>query len=395
MTTFKIFFNDQDIRRITLSNIATWEAFQAHLLELYSEQYHPELSIRYVDEEGDSISITCQREWESMLEAMAGQPLIKLSIAEGTNSGQYFKDGPPPETKEVYVTNEENAKVVIQPDEKMRTLSIQIPDCLERLVPGGRILPTNIPSWLERCIEVKKVPGPVPTLDLDIDVCELFDALHEEAVSRIGPEKERSVMEKAKEFLSSMLDIVPTHPLAHYNLACVHSLLGDVKEGIESLRRAIHGGYSNLKHMIEDADLANLRNTCHQEFMELVEMLRSDRTEAEKGEEPAEKPIVFDEVMDCNDDFVVIGEETTEVEEKVAEPAPQAVEVKITEAQPVPVEAKNEQPVVEVKSQPATQWAKQQEALATMGFVNTDVNEVLLNDFKGDLVKVVNALLSQ
>jgi len=273
---------------------------------------------------------------------------------------------------------------------------------LERLFPGGRILPTNIPSWLERCIEVKRVAAPVPTLDLDIDVCELFDALHEEAVSRIGPEKGRGAMEKAKEFLASMLDIVPTHPLAHYNLACVHSLLGDVKEGVESLKRAIQGGYSNLKHMIEDTDLANLRNTCHQEFQELVDMVHSARPEdGEKKEEKKEKSgeEEFEEMDDCNDDFVVLGqeeekaevkeEEPMQVEVKVTEPEVQPVEVKVVEAQPQEVvEEKKERPV-------STRWAKQQEALAHMGFTNTDVNEVILNDFQGDLVKVVNALLSQ
>jgi len=51
-----------------------------------------------------------------------------------------------------------------------------------------------------------------------------------------------------------------THdPVVHYNLACSHSLLGQIDEALAALRRAIELGYRDFNHLQRDPDLENLR----------------------------------------------------------------------------------------------------------------------------------------
>jgi len=343
--------------------VADWDSFNRELVSLYPEQFHLELSVRYKDDEGDLITVTSQKEWATMLETLQGISPIKLFISEGKNAGKYFKDGPDPETLGVYAVEKESGEK--QPAEG-KTLEFAVPRCLERLIPGGKITPYNLPSWLEGCVELKRVPGADPVVDMDIDVCTLFEQLHKQALAMFSPEAEPQLLTRAKDFLQAMLDLVPDHPLANYNLACAHSLLGEVQEGVESLKKAINGGYSNLKHMVEDADLANLRKL--PEFGALVDMLRKKEEEPEKPAEPE-----------------------TKVEEPVKVEEPKKEEVKVVE-EPKKEEVKVEEVKVE-KPRAPSKWDNQLQTLAGMGFANTDVNEALLTEFKGDMMKVINALL--
>jgi len=389
-TTFKLVFGEDDIRRITLP-VASWDSFNEQLLSLYPDLYHPELTVRYRDEEEDLITISTEKEWDCMLESFPGDQPIRLYISEGKNAGKYFKDGPPPVTQAIYnTTPENNERITLCGGDSLKKLEIEVPKCLSRLFPGGKILPYNIPTWLQGCVQLKKVPGPDPVVDLDIDVAGLFDSLHEQSVSMIGPEKEAAVLTKAKEFLQSMLDIVPNHPVANYNLACAQSLLGEVKEALESLRRAIVSGYNNTRHMLQDPDLENLRSRMSSEFQRLIALATGEIEATETKEEPVvmeepeeKKP---EEVKEIKVEVTVV-----EVPEKVIEP-PKVEEVK-EEPKLVEPESKPEEKKEEVKFE--GKWAKQHEALAAMGFSNFDVNAAMLDHYKGDLVKVVNALLSQ
>eukprot|EP01087_Luapelamoeba_hula_P013255 TRINITY_DN378_c0_g2_i1.p1 TRINITY_DN378_c0_g2~~TRINITY_DN378_c0_g2_i1.p1 ORF type:complete len:375 (+),score=66.37 TRINITY_DN378_c0_g2_i1:632-1756(+) len=365
--TFKLFFATQDIRRITLDNVATWEAFHQQLIDLYPQTYHPELNIRYKDDEDDLISITCQREWEAMLDATKDQSTVRLLLSEGRNQGKYFKDGPPAVTQSAYVQTNDSRAPVDQGN--MRTLQVQLPRCLARFFPGGQILPTSIPSWLEGCIEIKRVEAEDPTLDLDVDVTKLFDRLHEQAMGCIGADKERGVIENAKQYLQSMLDLVPTHPVANYNMACVHSLLGQLQEAADSLRAAIQGGYSNLKHMMQDADLENLRATPY--FSDLVQLLQRQLNEHSPTQEAP------------------ITQMTELPSEPVAIPQPQVattvIETKKVEPEPI-VEQVSPTPIV-------TAFPTQQATLESMGFHDTERNESLLVRHRGDVGKCIHDLL--
>lgn len=51
----------------------------------------------------------------------------------------------------------------------------------------------------------------------------------------------------------------PDNPTAHYNLACSLALTGRHPAALRSLRRAIECGYGDFDWMLEDPDLADLR----------------------------------------------------------------------------------------------------------------------------------------
>lgn len=117
MTSFKIYFSDNNIRRIS-SDVErpTYEQFTELLMGLYPNDYHPELYVRWRDEDGDLIIASSEAEWTEMLNAIHERP-IKLYVTEGMTP--YFKDGPPAEPQYFYAENEE-------PEEKEK------PELLER-----------------------------------------------------------------------------------------------------------------------------------------------------------------------------------------------------------------------------------------------------------------------
>jgi tetratricopeptide (TPR) repeat protein len=51
----------------------------------------------------------------------------------------------------------------------------------------------------------------------------------------------------------------PKDPIAHYNLACSLSLLGQLDAALGALERAIHLGYGDFEFILKDPDLENLR----------------------------------------------------------------------------------------------------------------------------------------
>ena len=59
--------------------------------------------------------------------------------------------------------------------------------------------------------------------------------------------------------------LFPADPMVYFNLACSHSLVGDLKASAQALCRAIRLGYDDWDWMREDTDLANLRRS--EEFL--------------------------------------------------------------------------------------------------------------------------------
>ena len=67
----------------------------------------------------------------------------------------------------------------------------------------------------------------------------------------------------------------PEEPIYHYNLACSHSLLGEIDQAFEALSEAVSLGYDNLPFLRQDRDLTNLK--CDDRFDELLQHLESSR----------------------------------------------------------------------------------------------------------------------
>jgi tetratricopeptide (TPR) repeat protein len=57
-----------------------------------------------------------------------------------------------------------------------------------------------------------------------------------------------------------LIQLRPTDPLAHYNLACSYALLKRPDQAIKTLRRAVELGYRDFRYMREDHDLDAIRH---------------------------------------------------------------------------------------------------------------------------------------
>jgi hypothetical protein len=298
MTTFKIFFNENDIRRIRFENVPSYEEFVEHLQKLYPH-YHVELAIKYNDLEGDRISVSSQLEWEEMYNELIGSGIIKIYIEEGPNADKYFKDGPAPEPVCLY--EDVISKVPLDINAFLSDIKENVPRCLESFFRDGRIIPSNIPSFLADAIKPKYL-GP-DVVDLDIDVYKLFDLLHAKSMECLES-VDRNVIIKGKEYLLSMLQMVPDHTVALYNLACAESLLNNIPESLQALEKAVQYGYQNITHMLEDKDLDNIKGT--DAFIQIIEKIQSlvNSVPITESVPPKEENIdISDSVLDSLNSF--------------------------------------------------------------------------------------------
>ena len=65
----------------------------------------------------------------------------------------------------------------------------------------------------------------------------------------------------------------PNSPVVHYNLGCSLALKRRNKDAMDALNRAVELGYRDLRWMLEDPDLENLRH--HPAFQRLIKRLKS------------------------------------------------------------------------------------------------------------------------
>jgi len=144
----------------------------------------------------------------------------------------------------------------------------KITSAIARLFPDNAILPYNIPSYLKEVLSVK-INGPAD-VELDVVVDNLTKSLNNEAL-RLMDSEEVTDLNKSKLLLESLQMINEEDPHVYYNLACVNSLLKNVQSAMEQLQNAFNHGYDNLKHMVEDKDLAYLRlQTQYSDFLKAV-----------------------------------------------------------------------------------------------------------------------------
>ena len=65
-----------------------------------------------------------------------------------------------------------------------------------------------------------------------------------------------------------LVQLRPSDPLAHYNLACSYALLKRPDQALKTLRRAVELGYRDFRYMREDKDLETIRH--HPLFRQLL-----------------------------------------------------------------------------------------------------------------------------
>lgn len=102
------------------------------------------------------------------------------------------------------------------------------------------------------------------------------DPCHEEALMLLGHAYTRQGdYERGRQIDERLTRLRPADPTAFYNLACSHSLLGQLDEAVTALARAVSLGYRDLAHILKDPDLVQLRRDPR--FPDLVSRMPTGR----------------------------------------------------------------------------------------------------------------------
>jgi len=375
MTTFKIYFNNNDIRRLT-KPVSSYEEFIVLLQDLYP-QYHCELMIKYVDKEGDRIAVTSQIEWEEMMDELHDEKVIKLYVEEGLHPDSYFKDGPAPEPIQLYSDN--ITKENIESD-RWEELKFTVPQCLESLFRDKKIIPSNIPSFIRDAIKMKY--NSYGVVDLDVDIPLLFDCLHKKSMECLNS-IDREVIQKGKDYLMALVQMKPDNCIALYNLACADSLLNNVPEALQTLEKAIKNGYSNVEHMLEDTDLDNIRNS--EGFIKLISLLTDFKNSFVPQEECGH--------CDCNEEKIPLSDEPVVLEyDSHIIDDDKFVEEPVVVKEEVQKQLNNN--LTESFVDLRIKWVEQISNIKSLGFmVDDEVLSLLLEQTSGNVEDVVNILL--
>jgi len=268
MTSFKIYIGEE-IRRFRLeSKDLNYEMFTEKLRHNIPS-YHAEMKTFYEDGDKDKIVFSSEPEFAEMFSCLKSlqqqsDPLIKIWVED--SKVPYFRDGTV-EIVKLYSKGKDSVEQIVN-SEKVASAQEKITSAIARLFPDNAILPYNIPSYLKDVLSVK-INGPAD-VELDVVVDNLTKSLNSEAL-RLMDSEEVTDLNKSKLLLESLQMINEEDPHVYYNLACVNSLLKNVHSGMEQLQNAFKHGYNNLKHMVEDKDLAYLRlQTQYTEFLKAV-----------------------------------------------------------------------------------------------------------------------------
>jgi len=299
--------------------------------------------------------VTSELEWREMFSELRNSDIIKIYVMEG-NKGRYYKDGPAPEILYSY-TDTINKTPETAPEE-YRT---SVPRCLEQLFLQNKILPHNIPTFLEGIVTIHNQPN--NQVDLDVDVEKLKDVLHRKGFGLMD-EKEYG---KARSMFRALLIIKPEDPITSYNVACTESLLGNYEDAIYFLKQAIDFGYDDVDHLLDDDDFINIRSTPG--FGEVVNYIK-EKLEASLPPKPIE------------------------IEEDSVEPVNTHNHPEILPVPSLPVFVAPVVPKEPVKAPLETKWAHELDVLHEMGFIDDDENISLLESSNGSVEQTVIALLN-
>ncbi|HUW58954.1 MAG TPA: hypothetical protein VMZ92_20115, partial [Planctomycetota bacterium] len=111
-----------------------------------------------------------------------------------------------------------------------------------------------------------------------------FNLLAREVQQLFADKKHEAVLPKCRR----MIELIPSQPNPHYNLACALALLGKTEEALESLAAAVEKGFNDPAHIKADDDLASLRQD--KRFTELVEKARENEKKASPYEPGLDLP---------------------------------------------------------------------------------------------------------
>jgi len=210
----KIAFND-DIRRVSVDpsslNFSVLKETIKRLFKTLTGEEIESLSIKYQDDESDWISISSDEELtEAVALLPASNTVLRLFLC---------------------------ARKPAHPERERRCHG-----------PGGR------------CGMGKRFGGRARFFWLQSQGLRLLQAGTPESIkqARVHFEEQLSMFE---------------HPTPIYNIACCEALLGNSKEALVYLKKAVDAGFSDVSHIENDSDLSSLRNL--EEYKAIVASLKS------------------------------------------------------------------------------------------------------------------------
>eukprot|EP01130_Rhizamoeba_saxonica_P015312 TRINITY_DN6834_c0_g2_i1.p1 TRINITY_DN6834_c0_g2~~TRINITY_DN6834_c0_g2_i1.p1 ORF type:complete len:327 (+),score=56.51 TRINITY_DN6834_c0_g2_i1:159-1139(+) len=264
MATFKIFFSNDNIRRIRVQRIPSFKDF-GRMLDARYNNYAPHMKIKYYDSDNLQQTINNELEWMQMLCDQNGDNVFRLYICDDQKV-PFLKDysGPVP----LYFYMDQVTKDPVD-DGYCESFKESVPRCLEALFHDGKIIPGELPSFLEAAIKVTTKQLSNVEVIIDVHISKLFNSLHRETIQII---KNRELI-LAKKYLLAMLELKPNHYIVLYNLACVESLLDNHESAISALEKSIENGYEDIKHILDDPDLNNIKSL--DPFNKLIDLISS------------------------------------------------------------------------------------------------------------------------
>ena len=78
-----------------------------------------------------------------------------------------------------------------------------------------------------------------------------------------------------------LAQLKPDDPVILYNLACSYSLTNQIDKAYRSMKKAIHCGYADFRHLDRDRDLDNLRQD--RRFQKFISKFRPEKPAAKRA----------------------------------------------------------------------------------------------------------------
>eukprot|EP01129_Flabellula_baltica_P004541 TRINITY_DN1587_c0_g1_i1.p1 TRINITY_DN1587_c0_g1~~TRINITY_DN1587_c0_g1_i1.p1 ORF type:complete len:360 (+),score=105.33 TRINITY_DN1587_c0_g1_i1:110-1189(+) len=297
MSTFKIRFSADNIRKISIQeSFSDFTVFNEFLLENYSRVLGDSFVVKYRDEDGDLISVTCQIEWETMFHSVESQ-VIELIIGEQVKEENKWSEFAGLFDSVIGGHGFDFEGLMKEAAEKMEKgngfeglFGMNVPFYGMGGINGAPFAGFNSAPFgdmLNGFLNNLKEGNSGHLFD---SIFEKFESgkIHLEALRLMQIGDEESLI-KAGELLHKAIILNENDIIALYNLACVESLLGNVDEAIFQLMNAINEGYNDIEHMMNDPDLENIRYT--EGFNSCLDLITSN---TESNEHKEEKPTVED-----------------------------------------------------------------------------------------------------
>jgi len=311
-----------------------------------------------------------------MFDQLHGESVIKIYISEGVN-GKYFKDGP---TAECLYFHDADLKTQVKP-ENGTNIASSVGKCLEQFFPNGRILPYNIPLFLQNIVTIKHISGNGDAVvDINVDISRLGDAIHHKAMDYLNQKEYK----QASQTFRAQCVLQPSNPVSFYNVACSESLLGNLDEALSYLNQSIDKGYRNLSHMKSDEDFDNIRQT---DGFKMACFRLNDLIVSESSEKPQPTPEPTPEVP---------PQSTPEPEPTPeTKPEPQVIPQPEPEPQVIPqvVDVSHVPQFVPPPVPEALPYSEELQVLHDIGYLNDNINIPILVKNKGNIQQTVLDLL--